>query len=125
MYDGATIGGRRSKGAGSFLSQGSLLAAIKENDSKRSLLVTLEGAVGLGMASWGVTLVLRTSWFNCSSWIRAKEIAFIRVISLKVDDSNLHPCGVGGSVKPKIALRARDPPDQVSFFPSRDVNLHA
>ncbi|RZR86442.1 hypothetical protein BHM03_00013640 [Ensete ventricosum] len=31
------------------------------------------------MAGQGVTLVLRTSWFNCSSWISAKEIAAIRV----------------------------------------------
>ncbi|RWV99392.1 hypothetical protein GW17_00037702 [Ensete ventricosum] len=41
-----------------------------------------EGAVGLGMAGRGVTLVLRASWFNCSSWIRAKEIATIRVYGL-------------------------------------------
>ncbi|RRT85167.1 hypothetical protein B296_00005497 [Ensete ventricosum] len=46
-------------------------------------------------------------------------------ISLEVDDSNLHPCSVGGSVKPKIALRARDSSDQVSFIPSWDVHLHA
>ncbi|RRT37133.1 hypothetical protein B296_00036714 [Ensete ventricosum] len=31
------------------------------------------------MAGQGATLVLHTSWFNCSSWIRAKEIAAIRV----------------------------------------------
>ncbi|RRT33205.1 hypothetical protein B296_00040633 [Ensete ventricosum] len=31
------------------------------------------------MAGRGATLVLRTSWFNCSSWIRAKEITAIRV----------------------------------------------
>ncbi|RZS03545.1 hypothetical protein BHM03_00033737 [Ensete ventricosum] len=31
------------------------------------------------MAGRGATLVLHTSWFNCSSWIRAKEIAAIRV----------------------------------------------
>ncbi|RRT71695.1 hypothetical protein B296_00004809 [Ensete ventricosum] len=31
------------------------------------------------MADWGATLVLHTSWFNCSSWIRAKEIAARRV----------------------------------------------
>ncbi|RWV83447.1 hypothetical protein GW17_00054936 [Ensete ventricosum] len=31
------------------------------------------------MAGRGATLVLRTSWFNCSSWIRAKEITTIRV----------------------------------------------
>ncbi|RWV94646.1 hypothetical protein GW17_00042798, partial [Ensete ventricosum] len=31
------------------------------------------------MASLGVTLVLHTSWFNCSSWIRAKEITAIIV----------------------------------------------
>ncbi|RWW79422.1 hypothetical protein BHE74_00012289, partial [Ensete ventricosum] len=36
-------------------------------------------AVGLSMAGRGATLVLRTSWFNCSSWIRAKEIVAIRV----------------------------------------------
>ncbi|RWW10909.1 hypothetical protein GW17_00025518 [Ensete ventricosum] len=38
-----------------------------------------EGAVGLGMAGREATLVLRTSWFNCSSWIYAKEIAATRV----------------------------------------------
>ncbi|RRT33623.1 hypothetical protein B296_00039338 [Ensete ventricosum] len=31
------------------------------------------------MAGQGATFVLRTSWFNCSSWLRAKEIATIRV----------------------------------------------
>ncbi|RWW26953.1 hypothetical protein BHE74_00055644 [Ensete ventricosum] len=31
------------------------------------------------MAGQGVTLVLRTSWFNRSSWIRAKKIAAISV----------------------------------------------
>ncbi|RRT45443.1 hypothetical protein B296_00020295 [Ensete ventricosum] len=40
---------------------------------------TYEGIVGLGMAGRGVTLVLHTSWFNCSSWIHAKEIVAIRV----------------------------------------------
>ncbi|RWV77624.1 hypothetical protein GW17_00061523 [Ensete ventricosum] len=45
-------------------------------------------------------------------------------ISLEVDGSNLHLCGVDNLVEPKIALRAQDPPDQVSF-PSREVNLHA
>ncbi|RWV78833.1 hypothetical protein GW17_00060128, partial [Ensete ventricosum] len=39
----------------------------------------LKGAIGLGMASLGVTLVLRTSWFNRSSWIRKKKIVAIRV----------------------------------------------
>ncbi|RWW59718.1 hypothetical protein BHE74_00033331 [Ensete ventricosum] len=38
-----------------------------------------EGAVGLGMAGRGATFVLRTSWFNCSTWIRMKEIVAIRV----------------------------------------------
>ncbi|RZR75951.1 hypothetical protein BHM03_00000536 [Ensete ventricosum] len=38
-----------------------------------------EGVVGLGMAGRGGTIVLRTSWFNCSSWIHAKEIAAKRV----------------------------------------------
>ncbi|RWV77573.1 hypothetical protein GW17_00061574, partial [Ensete ventricosum] len=41
--------------------------------------MAVEGAVGLNMAGRGATLVLRTSWFNCSSWICAKEIAAIRV----------------------------------------------
>ncbi|RRT35960.1 hypothetical protein B296_00028410 [Ensete ventricosum] len=31
------------------------------------------------MASQRATLVLRTSWFNCSSWIHVKEIAAIRL----------------------------------------------
>ncbi|RRT34672.1 hypothetical protein B296_00048047 [Ensete ventricosum] len=135
--------------------------------SQETLFCSSVWVVGLGMASRGVTLVLRTSWFNCSSWIRAKEIAAIRVygcraftsprifgfrpsikafleslprepsmdmlkpikplnsISLEVNGSNLHPCGVGSSVEPKITLRVRDPPDRVSFFPSREVNLHA
>ncbi|RZR73764.1 hypothetical protein BHM03_00027989 [Ensete ventricosum] len=54
-----------------------------------------------------------------------KPIKPLNSISLVVDGSNLHLCGVDGSVEPKIALRARDPPDRVSFFPSREVNLHA
>ncbi|RRT36971.1 hypothetical protein B296_00028475 [Ensete ventricosum] len=52
-----------------------------------------------------------------------KPIKPLNRISLEVDGNNLHPCGVGGSVEPKIPLRARDPPDRVSFFPSREVNL--
>ncbi|RWV92111.1 hypothetical protein GW17_00045553 [Ensete ventricosum] len=42
-------------------------------------LDVVEGAVGLGMAGRGATLILRTSWFNYSSWICAKEIIAIRV----------------------------------------------
>ncbi|RRT32055.1 hypothetical protein B296_00049075 [Ensete ventricosum] len=34
--------------------------------------MVVEGVVGLGMAGRGATLVLCTSWFNCSSWIRTK-----------------------------------------------------
>ncbi|RWW10675.1 hypothetical protein GW17_00025771 [Ensete ventricosum] len=41
--------------------------------------MAVEGAVALGMAGRGVTLVLHISWFNCSSWIRAKEITAIGV----------------------------------------------
>ncbi|RWV80434.1 hypothetical protein GW17_00058297 [Ensete ventricosum] len=41
--------------------------------------MAVEGVVGLGMAGRGATLVLHTSWFNCSSWICAKEITAIRV----------------------------------------------
>ncbi|RRT37763.1 hypothetical protein B296_00034243 [Ensete ventricosum] len=41
--------------------------------------MAVEGAVGLNMAGQGVTLVLRASWFNRSSWIRVKEITAIRV----------------------------------------------
>ncbi|RRT76654.1 hypothetical protein B296_00004631 [Ensete ventricosum] len=41
--------------------------------------MAVKGAVGLGMAGRGAILVLHTSLFNCSSWIRAKEIAAIRV----------------------------------------------
>ncbi|RWV78130.1 hypothetical protein GW17_00060953 [Ensete ventricosum] len=41
--------------------------------------IAVEGAIGLGMAGHGVTLVLRASWFNRSSWIPAKKIAAIRV----------------------------------------------
>ncbi|RWW57175.1 hypothetical protein BHE74_00036052 [Ensete ventricosum] len=35
------------------------------------------------MAGWGATLVLCASWFNRSSWIRAKEITAIRVYSCR------------------------------------------
>ncbi|RRT32933.1 hypothetical protein B296_00043804 [Ensete ventricosum] len=35
------------------------------------------------MAGRGATHVLHTSWFNCSSWIRAKEIAAIRVYNCR------------------------------------------
>ncbi|RWW59921.1 hypothetical protein BHE74_00033114 [Ensete ventricosum] len=89
----------------------------------------VEVAVGLNMAGWGVTLVLHTSWFNRSSWIRTKEITAISVspdlnrcqesppwvclkpikplnsISLEVYDSDLHPCSISGSVEPKIVLQ--------------------
>ncbi|RZS21139.1 hypothetical protein BHM03_00053734 [Ensete ventricosum] len=54
-----------------------------------------------------------------------KPIKPLNSISLEVDGSNLHSCGIGGSVEPKIALRAQDPPDQVSLSPSRKANLHA
>ncbi|RWW87360.1 hypothetical protein BHE74_00003819 [Ensete ventricosum] len=54
-----------------------------------------------------------------------KPIKPLNCISLEVDGSNLHPCGVGGSIELKIVLCAQDPPDRVSFFPSREVNLHA
>ncbi|RWW64078.1 hypothetical protein BHE74_00028706 [Ensete ventricosum] len=54
-----------------------------------------------------------------------KPIKPLNSISLEVDGSNLHPCSVGGSVEPKIALRTRDPSDRVSFFPSWEVHLHA
>ncbi|RZS09150.1 hypothetical protein BHM03_00040204 [Ensete ventricosum] len=53
-----------------------------------------------------------------------KPIEPLNSISLEVYGSNLHPCSVGGSVEPKIALRTRDPSDRVSFFPSWEVNLH-
>ncbi|RWW38646.1 hypothetical protein BHE74_00056110 [Ensete ventricosum] len=129
--------------------------------------MAVEGVVGLGMAGQGVTLILRASWFNRSSWICAKEITAIRLygcraftspwisdfrpsmkkpflellpressmgvfksieplssISLEVYGSDLHPCGIGGSIEPKIALRTRDISDRVSFFPSWEVNLH-
>ncbi|RRT39843.1 hypothetical protein B296_00032667 [Ensete ventricosum] len=49
--------------------------------------MAVEGAVGLDMAGRGATLVLRTSWFNCSSWIRAKKITTIIV----------YGCGIGCS----------------------------
>ncbi|RWW10179.1 hypothetical protein GW17_00026287 [Ensete ventricosum] len=48
-----------------------------------------EGAVGLGMAGRGVTLVLRTSWFNRSSWIHAKEIAALCVLLSRLYFSDL------------------------------------
>ncbi|RZS06640.1 hypothetical protein BHM03_00037338 [Ensete ventricosum] len=41
--------------------------------------MAIEGAEGFGIAGRGATLVLRTSWFNRSSWILAKEITAIRV----------------------------------------------
>ncbi|RRT83303.1 hypothetical protein B296_00007528 [Ensete ventricosum] len=41
--------------------------------------MVVEGAEGFDMAGRGVSLVLRASWFNRSSWILAKEIAAIRV----------------------------------------------
>ncbi|RWW47459.1 hypothetical protein BHE74_00046542 [Ensete ventricosum] len=40
------------------------------------------------MAGRGVTLVLRTSWFNYSSWIRAKEIVVIRVYGCRAFTSH-------------------------------------
>ncbi|RWV77771.1 hypothetical protein GW17_00061360, partial [Ensete ventricosum] len=52
-----------------------------------------------------------------------KPIEPLNIISLEVDDGNLHPCSVGGSVEPKTMLRTRDSSDRVSFS-SREVNLH-
>ncbi|RWV88811.1 hypothetical protein GW17_00049077 [Ensete ventricosum] len=49
--------------------------------------MAVEGTVGLGMAGRGVTLILCTSWFNCSSWIRAKEITVIRVYDCRAFSS--------------------------------------
>ena len=40
---------------------------------------TVGGGEGFNITGWGVTLVLRASWFNCSSWCRAKEMADISV----------------------------------------------
>ncbi|RZR96126.1 hypothetical protein BHM03_00025094, partial [Ensete ventricosum] len=45
----------------------------------RGAWMVVEGVVGLDMAGRGATLVLRISWFNCSSWIRANGIAAIKV----------------------------------------------
>ncbi|RRT70364.1 hypothetical protein B296_00000474 [Ensete ventricosum] len=53
-----------------------------------------------------------------------KPIKPLNIVSLEVDDSNLHPCSVGGSVERKTMLRTRDPSDRVSFFSSREVNIH-
>ncbi|RZR89242.1 hypothetical protein BHM03_00016934 [Ensete ventricosum] len=53
-----------------------------------------------------------------------KLIEPLNNISLEVYGSDLHPCGIGGSVEPKIALRVQDPSDRVSFL-SWEVNLHA
>ncbi|RRT53505.1 hypothetical protein BHE74_00051426 [Ensete ventricosum] len=40
-----------------------------------------------------------------------KPIEPLNSISLEVYSSDLHPCSIGGSVEPKIALRARYPSD--------------
>ncbi|RWW47546.1 hypothetical protein BHE74_00046451 [Ensete ventricosum] len=52
--------------------------------SSSSAWMAVEGTVGLDMAGQGAILVLHTSLFNCSSWIRAKEIATIRVYGCRV-----------------------------------------
>ncbi|RRT43481.1 hypothetical protein B296_00054336, partial [Ensete ventricosum] len=41
--------------------------------------MAIEGAKGFDIAGWGVTLVLRASWFKRSSCSHAKELAAIRV----------------------------------------------
>ncbi|RRT52462.1 hypothetical protein B296_00021476 [Ensete ventricosum] len=64
--------------------------------------MAVEGAVGLGMAGRGATLVLRTSWFNCSSWIRAKKIAAIRVYGSRAFTSPRI-----SSFKPSIKVEVR------------------
>ncbi|RWW24230.1 hypothetical protein GW17_00011493 [Ensete ventricosum] len=51
--------------------------------------MAVEGAVGLDIAGRGATLVLRTSWFNCSSWIRAKQITAIRVYGCRAFTSQI------------------------------------
>ncbi|RZS22475.1 hypothetical protein BHM03_00055266 [Ensete ventricosum] len=55
-------------------------AEIRNVEGTTSLKIPIGAwmAVGLGMAGQGATLVLYTSWFNCSSWIRAKAIVAIR-----------------------------------------------
>ncbi|RZS10509.1 hypothetical protein BHM03_00041747 [Ensete ventricosum] len=54
-----------------------------------------------------------------------EPIELLNNISLEVDGRNLYPCSIDDSVEPKIALRARDPSDRVSLFPSWKVHLHA
>ncbi|RRT52456.1 hypothetical protein B296_00011939 [Ensete ventricosum] len=53
-----------------------------------------------------------------------KLIKPLNRISLEVYGSDLHPCCIGGPIESKITLRARDTSDQVSFYPSWEVNLH-
>ncbi|RRT31280.1 hypothetical protein B296_00032771 [Ensete ventricosum] len=50
------------------------------------------------MTGRGVVFVLRTSWFNCSSWIRAKEITAIRVYGCRAFTSP-RICGFRPSIK--------------------------
>ncbi|RRT42514.1 hypothetical protein B296_00012132 [Ensete ventricosum] len=53
------------------------------------------------MAGWEATLVLRTSWFNCSFWIRAKEITAIRVYGCHAFTSRIF------GFRPSIKVEAR------------------
>ncbi|RRT49202.1 hypothetical protein B296_00031598 [Ensete ventricosum] len=46
-------------------------------------------------------------------------------ISFKVYSSNVHHRYIWGLVVAKITFHARDPPNRVSFFPSRKVHPHA
>ncbi|RWW65059.1 hypothetical protein BHE74_00027672 [Ensete ventricosum] len=78
--------------------------------------MAIEGAVGLDMAGRGATLVLRTSWFNRSSCICAKEITAIRVYGCRAftsprisgleDDHRLIDLRLGGGRRMKATSKA-------------------
>ncbi|RRT39598.1 hypothetical protein B296_00020538 [Ensete ventricosum] len=85
---GSTSGSRPSpNGSLSLFSIGSITRSwpfLQRCSRLHGAQMTVEGAIGLDMASQGVTLVLHTSWFNHSSWICTKEIAVIRVYGCRV-----------------------------------------
>ncbi|RRT31444.1 hypothetical protein B296_00054399, partial [Ensete ventricosum] len=81
--------------------------------------MAVEGAVGLGMAGQGATLILHTSWFNCSSWIRVKKITAIRVYGCLAFTSRIS--SFRPSIKPScpicaVAVAAAAPTQATAAF---------
>ncbi|RZR93124.1 hypothetical protein BHM03_00021544 [Ensete ventricosum] len=82
----------------------------------------VEGAVGLGMAGRGKPFLEPLP--RESSMGVFKPIEPLNSISLEVYGSDLHPCGIGGSIEPKIALRDEIHPIGSPSHPGKSTFMH-